>query len=113
MNELIYIILLLLINAFVIIGWNRATYFETEMENTYEVIIPDSKMILWKLRYWFEYNFGEWAAKPFFSCPTCCASVHSIYVFWFFMPFNIHNMILYIIYVLALAGMVTYINNRV
>ncbi len=112
-NELLFISVLLLINAFVIIGWNRATYFETEMENTYEVIISDSKMILWKLRYWFEYNFGEWAAKPFFSCTTCMASVHSIYVYWLFMPLTIHSLIIYPIYILSLAGLATYINNRV
>jgi len=106
---MIELIILALINSLIIIGINKATHYEEE--TTYLKTIIIDKMIFWKVRFWFLKNLGEFWAKPFVTCPTCMASVHSTYVYWLFMPFTIHSLILYVIYIPMLAGVTSIVNN--
>lgn len=109
-NEIASLLLMAFANSFVIIGWNRATYFEWA-EGSFTEINHETKMIFWKLRYWGQYYFYPFWNKPLFTCPTCMSSFHSIYVYWLIQPPTIHSLIIYPIYILLLAGMVTLINS--
>lgn len=111
------LIILAFVNAFIIIGWNRATMFEYERGVVNFVgdepkVDEESKMALWKLRYWAIQNFGEFWSKPLFTCPTCMASVHSTYVYWAYQPLTTDSILLYPLYILFLAGVTTFINNH-
>jgi len=96
---------LALFNALVIVGINKATYYEQ-----IKTKITD-KMILWRLRYWAVNRFGEFWSKPLFTCPPCMASVHSTYIFWAFMPFELTSLLIYIVYIPLLAGVTAIVNN--
>ena len=55
-------------------------------------------------------NFSKWIAMPLYDCPTCMASIHSFYIF---IPLNLFfdvPLILWPVYVLALAGMNTMVD---
>lgn len=125
--DIIYLLLLALVNSFVIIGWNKATYFEWDEKqlkaysvgeryfyaNAKNAIIE--KMIFWKLRYWSLKYVGEFLSKPLFTCPTCMASVHSFYIYWPVMllsPFTLLQIaLIYPVYILVLAGVASVVNN--
>jgi hypothetical protein len=67
-----------------------------------ENIDEDSKMILWRLSYLAEVYCGRWH-KALINCLPCMASVHSVYFYWYFMPFTFNNFILYLFYVPILS----------
>lgn len=58
-------------------------------------------------------NAPEWVKKPLYACPTCCASVHSIYIYWYNYDWNTHNVLVYIIYVFGLSALNTLINTAI
>ena len=124
--ELIYLFLIALANSFVIIGWNKATYFEYESEalsdsfksmkdlTCWEKGLKKSfkgKMIFWQLRYYSLKYIGDFWSKPLFTCCTCMASFHSLYFYWAIMPFDLHSLIIYPFYIVGLAGVVSVVNN--
>lgn len=123
-TELIYLFCLAVCNALIIIGWNKATYFEWNEKELRAYSVADryfystarssitDKMVLWKLRYYAEKYLGEFWSKPFFTCPTCMASVHSTYFYWAVMPFTLHSLIIYPFYIVGLAGLTSIINNH-
>lgn len=41
-------------------------------------ILPDSRNILWRIRYLAVKDFGWYWSKPICNCPPCMSSVHSI-----------------------------------
>jgi hypothetical protein len=43
--------------------------------------------------------------KPLIGCPTCMASIHSTYFYWFFQDCNLDNLYIYPFYIIALAGL--------
>ena len=106
---------LLIANALVIFGVNKATYFEychPEEDREFctdEGVDKDSRMVLYKLRLWSLKYVGPFWSKPLFVCPPCMASVWGtmVYVFtgWsiLFLP----------VYILMLSGLVTLINSIV
>lgn len=110
MSELIYMMILLIFNSFVIFGWYKCTYYEL---NEFGYVIEDSKMVFWRLNYFCSKYISEWWMKPLFTCPICMASVHSTYVYWIFMPQTFDSLIIYPVYVLALAGFNSYLNNKI
>lgn len=114
MYELILLIPILLFNAFAIIGVNRATEYESVNEELHG-IVPDSKMILWKLRYYSIKTFGEFWSKPICTCCTCMASLHSIpfYLTFILLIGSINWLFFYPLYIVSLAGIVTYINSKI
>lgn len=105
-------------NAYYIIGFNRACYFEyvEELggEKTKEVD-NESKMILWRVGYYSEKWFGRFASKPIYSCVTCMSSLWGAIPFWLtylnqfnFTPISIAY---YIFYTFVLAGLATWLNR--
>ena len=103
---------LLILNCFVIIGFNRATYFEyLDEDHPEHGIVNNSKMVLWKFRKWCVDKFGYFWSKPLCTCPACMSSVHSIYVYWLLMPFTLHSLYMYPVYILALSGIVYSYSN--
>ena len=119
--DFIQLFLLALFNSFVIIGLHRASEFEychpdecgdAELCNE-DCVERDSRMILWRLRHWAIQSLGKFWAKPFLTCPSCMASVHSTYVYWLFMPVNSGTILFWPLYILFLSGLVTLIHARI
>ena len=71
LTELTLFILLLLCNAFAIIGFNRSCWYD-----------DDGKMLLWLLKKWSDKTLGVFWSKPVYSCTTCMASLHGLMPFW-------------------------------
>lgn len=88
------VILILILNALFIVGFHQTTR-EGEINNWVD-------SLLWKL--------PEWVKKPLYDCPTCCASVHSTYIYWYNYDWNLNNILIYIVYVFALSALGTVIN---
>jgi len=70
-----------------------------------------TKSIFWFVKFYGTKWVGETLMSPICGCVICMASVHSIYVYWFFHPLTIQNVVMYIAYVFCLAGLNT-INAR-
>ena len=105
-----------LINALVIFGFNKATQFDyCHPEDTgYHCkngIDMDSRMILWKVRFYCLKYFGQFWSKPLVTCPPCMASFHSLYIYWMVFPLTYWNLMYYPLYVLILSGLVSLINS--
>lgn len=90
-------VLLLLINALAIVGIYLAT---------------GEDMILSRPAMWLEYRLPEYWLKPVFGCPTCMASLHSILPYWLTHDLTTYNVLLYLIYVPALATVATIITKK-
>jgi hypothetical protein len=71
------------------------------------------KMFFWRIAFYGNKILGEFWSKPFYNCITCMASVHSVYVYWFFYDFSIHNALVYLLYIPMLAGINTIIANKI
>jgi hypothetical protein len=105
-----------LINALVIFGFNKATQFdychpEDTGEHCKNGIDMDSRMILWKVRFYCLKYFGQFWSKPLVTCPPCMASFHSLYIYWMVFPLTYWNLMYYPLYVLILSGLVSLINS--
>jgi len=110
---MILFITTLLLNSFYIIGLSKASEFDWVDDGRHELgIIKESKMIFWRLRYWSIKYIGEFWSKPLFTCPPCMASFHSLYFYWFFFPFTIHNLVMYIFYIPILSFVNWYLANK-
>ena len=59
------------------------------------------------------YNLPEWVRNPLYACPTCMASVHSLYVYWYNYDLNLHNVLVYVIYVFGLSALNTFIYTTI
>lgn len=95
---MIDLITLLLINALAIVG----IYLSFGRE-----------MIFEGLGRWIEKHIPYKFTKPLFNCPTCMASVHSIFPYWLGCELDLHNFLSYLIYVPALAGLSTWLSNQI
>jgi hypothetical protein len=93
--NLVTIQLLLLLNSFVCIG-----FFYSSQEG----------MILGFIDY---IGLPDWLKMPLNGCPTCMASLHSTYVFIPALLLLNWSWFIYPIYILALAGMNTYLYNHI
>jgi len=70
-------------------------------------------MIFEKPALWLSERVPEFWLKPIFGCPTCMASLHSILPFWWmFHTVNTQTVLLYIIYIPALATLNSLIAQR-
>jgi len=92
MSELI---LLLIFNSLFIIGFHLSTQ-EGEVNAWVDNLC---------------HNLPEYIKKPLYDCPTCMASVHSTYIYWYNYELNLHNALVYIIYVFGLSALNTLINS--
>ena len=105
-----------LINALVIFGFNKATQFdychpEDTGDHCKNGVDMDSRMILWKVRFYCLKYFGQFWSKPLVTCPPCMASFHSLYIYWMVFPLTYWNLMYYPLYVLILSGLVSLINS--
>lgn len=109
LTPLFLLLIFLTLNAVEIFGFSFATSFDfIDEEHPENGIMPDSKMILWRVRYWCLINLGFFWSKPICICAPCMASVHSLpfYVFFLFMvQFQIQWILFYPLYVLILSGL--------
>ncbi len=94
---MIDLLLLLLFNALYIVGVFIAT---------------GNDMILERPARWIERYVREPYTKPMFNCPACMASLHSIIPYWYYHDLTVETVIVYIIYVPALATLSTLIANK-
>lgn len=96
---MINLLLLLLLNSLVCFGfWNACLYIQKDLLNEVE----EQKGVLWFVEKWAK---NKWFYKPLCGCLPCMASFHSIYVYWIFYPFTLHNLIWYPVYIIALSGL--------
>lgn len=108
------IFFVLIFNSLVIVGLFEAMYYSTEKggwniddncEVSHSVKIKD-KMLLWFIPYTLrKWGISEYLLKCIATCPTCMASFHSTYVYWFFFNLTTTNALFYILYIPALAGL--------
>lgn len=88
------LLILFLLNSFFIVGFHITTQ-EGEINNWVD-------KLLW--------SAPSWIKKPLYDCPTCCASVHSVYIYWYMYDLNLHNLLVYVVYVFGLAFVNTLLN---
>jgi hypothetical protein len=115
-------------NAHWILAFNRWCQYDTYTEETYYEtrdgftempagsIIPETKMILWRVKKWCDKNLSVFMSKPVYSCPTCMASVHGVLPFWItyltLCDFSFIAIPLWLFYTGVLSGYTTIINER-
>lgn len=104
------------INALIIFGFNKATQFDychpdDTGDHCKDGVDMDSRMILWRVRYFCLKYFGHFLSKPLVTCPPCMASFHSIYVYWMVFPMTVSSLLYYPLYILLLSGLVSLINS--
>lgn len=102
-------IILLILNSFFIIGLNRATHFDTFAGE----VIPESRQVLWFLRFYLVKFIGEYLTKPFFSCVACMASIHSIIPFVYYASLNDIPWYFIFAYIPTLSGVTIFINSLI
>ena len=92
----------LILNALIITGVYTVTWYKQADTEDHE---PEehSKMALWWVKYYSLKYLGEFWSKPVCTCPPCMASLHSLW-FWFFFPFSLKMLVVYLMYMLALCG---------
>lgn len=112
-------IILLLINAFWILGFNRACSYELEDICRYDDdlkpeqgIVPGSKNILWFVAYYGEKYLPWYLQKPLYDCPKCMGSLHSIYPYFIVYGFSLESLLLWPLYVISLSGLASFIDNH-
>lgn len=130
------ILILLAINSFVCLGfWHSCDFTAAEQFDelsprerriahrktqsgitvSHDWINPPRKMIFWWLRYYGGQYLPKIITKPLYECVTCMASVHSIIPFTIYgiwADFGVVWWIIWPIYVLALAGINSYITTH-
>jgi len=120
MEILLSLILLLVVNSLIIIGLYHVVNFEVEEgygydQDTFEMkreYTKTHKMILWWVKYWGDKYINEFWSKSLYDCVVCMASVHSLYVYWYFYSFDLEALMIYPFYILALAGLNSILNFR-
>ena len=91
-------ILLLFINALAIVGIFLAF---------------GKEMIFESVGIWVEKRVNYSLTYPFYNCPTCMASIHSIIPYWYFHDMTTDNLLMYIIYVPALSTVATWMAKMI
>ena len=100
------IILLLIFNCLYIFGFHKATQYN-DVNGKAD---PNDREVLWWLRYALR-NAPNDLQKPLFGCVVCMASIHS-WVYWVFNDFTLTSLCIYIIYIFALSGLNSFVNDR-
>lgn len=90
---------ILILNFLALLGFNRITEYGHDVNKE-----PVDKEFLWFIRWYSIKWLGKTLSKPVCTCVVCMSSLHGLYVFWFAHDFTLHNLYIYGIYTLALAG---------
>ena len=121
MEIVFFLLSIAFINSLMIIGlFNAATFDYCHPDDCKEnadycddkCIDKYSKMILWRLRYYSIKYFGDFWSKPIITCQKCMASVHSIYVYFYFNKLTLNNLLLYPFYILLLSGIIVMLTSN-
>lgn len=118
MLEIYEYLLLLLINWLVCIGFFVSCSYDEVVDVDFITKLktnrPVSKMALWWLRYYGR-KISPTLMMSISDCLICMASIHSIYVFWPLHSWSFFNLGLWVVYVLALAGLntIAFFNMRI
>lgn len=115
-------------NSFLIIGFSRACQYEVYETDQHFVrdnkvvqikageIVEDSKMLLWKVKFYSDKYLGKFWSKPVYSCGTCMSSFHGLIPFLITAHFttglNSLSVLYWFFYTLTLSGFVTVLNDR-
>lgn len=106
---MIELAILLVFNSFLCLGvWNAANYEVKRVWNETKSKWDNEEVkgVLWFLQKW---TVNKWYHKPICGCLPCMASFHSIYPYLTYMyaanAINIHALLFYPVYVLALSGL--------
>lgn len=123
---LLGISLLLVLSSFMIIGVNRATSFSYHPDAMAAIdylpegcdengVLNDSKMLLWRVRFYSLKYFGEFWSKPVCTCVKCMASLYSVFywpVLLYFYPYNWQFIVIYLLYIPALSAFTEWLDNQ-
>lgn len=104
---MIEIILLLVFNCLYIFGFHKATMYSKTVDGTPD---PNDREILWLVRYTLR-NVPNYVKRPLFDCVVCMASLHS-WVYWLHYDFSLYSLLSYFIYIFALSGLNSFVNDR-
>lgn len=107
---LISMLLVFCLNAWAIIGINRATEYEEVGSVIY------NKSGFWFVRYYSIKFFGEFLSKTICTCSKCMATLHSIWgfaIFYFLFADSKLWLIAYPLYWFALSGVAHAISLKV
>jgi len=113
---MMHIIITLLLNALLIVGLHVATYHGNILgflrdPSEYDEGLGFSRNGTIKKPHWN--TLPDWLKKPLYDCPTCMASVHSTYFYWYFVPFSGTTLLEYPFYIVCLSGLATYIYRQI
>ena len=79
-------------------------------------VIKEQDMIFGFVHRYLRRTIGIFWTKPIIGCPTCMASVHSIYTYWPMMIaiFGWHPELIYgyLLYIPILSGLATYVSHK-
>ncbi len=106
--NIILFILVLFLNSLLIFGVFKIMDYEIDNENK---IIEDSKMVLWKIKYWLINHIGIKASKPFCLCPPCMSSIYGTLIYWCVYSFTLQHLFIWPIYCLCLCGINTFMQR--
>ena len=114
---MIELAILLAFNSLLCFGfWNACYYQERKMIKSEYYCFEEQeeiKGVLWFIDKWAS---KYWFYKPLCGCLPCMASFHSIYPYWTYMYatncINIHSILFYPVYILALSGLNYLINQE-
>lgn len=115
-------ITLLILNALFIIGLEFVTQYELKTPpkdgNVFGSLDDiGEREILWFYRWGigsFVYTKAKslkWVLKPLFMCTVCMSSVYGSLAYWLASAFTVHNLLVWPLYVVALAGLVRVTNS--
>lgn len=128
LSSLIIFSIVCFANSFLIIGFNRACQYEVYENDQHFVrdnkvcqinkgaIVEDSKMILWRVKWFCDQYIGHFWSKPIYSCCTCMASLHGLFPFLITASlttgFSYMSILHCFFYMLTLGGFATIVNDR-
>ena len=92
-------IILLIFNSLFIVGLYKSMDYEIDENGK-----PCNRMILWFIPHYTKW-LPEVIQTPLYNCIKCMASIHGFYIFWYFYPFELKFVLLYIFYTFALTGL--------
>jgi hypothetical protein len=108
MLELHEYLILVVINGFVCLGAYSICNYEINVDTRK----PTKSMLFWWVKFYGEKRFPV-LIKPICGCLVCMSSVHSIYLFFWFHDFTAMSIVVWVVYVLCLAGFNTVLNRFV
>lgn len=100
----------LILNALEITGFYIATWYKQADPKDHQPE-EETKMAFWWVKFYSLKWLGPFLSKPICTCPPCMASLHSLW-FWMFFDFSPQMLAVFILYMLALCGLMKMITVK-